>query len=127
MDSSSLVSIVLYALLGWFLYTRFAPVKGLQHLSAAQFGERLRSALVIDVREAHEFRAGHIPNAIHIPLAQLGGRIGEIPKQKEVLLYCKSGMRSKQAAKVLKKNGFSRIAHLQGGIMSWKGTISKSK
>ncbi|RNB82400.1 rhodanese-like domain-containing protein [Brevibacillus fluminis] len=125
MDGSNLVSIALYVLLGWFLYTRFAPVKGLQNLNAAQFGERLRNAVVIDVREVSEFRSGHIPHAIHIPLGQLGGRIGEIPKQKEVLLYCKSGMRSKQAAKVLKKHGFAKIAHLQGGILAWNGSIQK--
>ncbi|MGO0060409.1 rhodanese-like domain-containing protein [Brevibacillus fluminis] len=125
MDISTWVSIALYVLLGWFLYTRFAPVKGLQNLTAAQFGERLRSAVVIDVREANEFRSGHIPHAIHIPLGQLDRRIGEIPKQKEVLLYCRSGMRSKQAAKVLKKHGFAHIAHLQGGILAWNGSLQK--
>jgi rhodanese-related sulfurtransferase len=51
--------------------------------------------------------------------------LSEIPKDKSVYLYCRSGMRSKQAARILQKNGFHEIAHLQGGMMSWKGKITK--
>ncbi|WP_249900660.1 rhodanese-like domain-containing protein [Paenibacillus sp. PK3_47] len=58
-------------------------------------------------------------------MSELSRRLGEIPKERELLLYCKSGMRSKSAAKILLKNGFSEISHLNGGLGSWSGSLIK--
>ena len=77
------------------------------------------------VREAHEFQGGHIKGAVNIPLSRLPKRTGEIPQDKELLLYCQSGMRSKRAAGVLRKHGFKKAAHLRGGISAYSGRIVK--
>lgn len=127
MDVSMIINVLMYALLGWFIYTRFAPIKGLRNLKGTEFAAGLNQGTtkLIDVREPHEFKSGYIPGAVNIPLSQLKNRLGEIPKDRSIFLYCRSGMRSKQAAKILSKNGFSNLAHLQGGIMAWTGKIKK--
>lgn len=128
MDFTTILLIAVYALLTWFLVTRFVPVKGLQNLSADQFKERVNQksgVLLVDVREPHEYKAGHIPSAVNIPLSQLNNRVKEISPKNEILLYCRSGVRSKQAAKVLKKHGYDKLAHLRGGISVWRGPVKK--
>lgn len=116
------------AFLVWFVYSRFAAVRGLKNLIPDQFQDELkgnRNQVLIDVREPSELKQGYIPGAINIPLSQMKKRVGEIPQNDRIYLYCRSGMRSKQAARILQKNGFREISHLQGGMMSWKGKITK--
>ena len=81
-----------------------------------------RDALVLDVREDKEVAAGRIPNAKHIPLGQLSGRLQELAKYKEkpVVVNCRSGARSASACRVLAKNGFTEVYNLKGGIMAWE-------
>lgn len=105
----------------WMLYKQFAPVKGMRNLTAEQFQEESKGNKVIDVREVHEYKRGHIAGAVNIPLSQLPKRLGEIPTDKKVFLYCQSGMRSKQAAKLLSRNGYTNLANLHGGISVWSG------
>jgi len=119
----------LYAIIGflilWFVYNRFAPVKGLRNLNAEQFKKESKGQRMIDVREVHEFKQGHIPGAINIPLSQLRTRLSEIPKNRPVFLYCRSGMRSRQAGKILSRHGYRNMAHLNGGITAWNGPLAK--
>ncbi len=79
-------------------------------------------ALVLDVREANEYKEGHILNAKHIPMSALQKRLGELEKDKSrpIILVCRSGSRSGHAAGVLKKHGFERIYNLSGGVMAWQ-------
>lgn len=81
-----------------------------------------QDAQVIDVREADEFAAGHLPDARHIPVGKLAERVGEIEKFKEkpLVVYCASGMRSGKACGELKKLGFSNLHSLAGGIDAWR-------
>lgn len=109
----------------WFVYNRFAPVKGLRNLNAEQFKKESKGQRMIDVREVHEFKQGHIPGAINIPLSQLRTRLSEIPKDRPVYLYCRSGMRSRQAGKILSRHGYRNMAHLNGGITAWNGPLAK--
>lgn len=128
MDVNILLNVILLAIIGWFLYSRFAPVKGLQSLTAEEVREKLdgpKKCKLIDVRETHEFQAGHIPGAVNIPLSGLRRRTNEIIGGEDIILYCRSGMRSKQAAKILRKKGAENIAHLSGGLVTWKGKIQR--
>ncbi|MCZ8513690.1 rhodanese-like domain-containing protein [Paenibacillus filicis] len=128
MDYKLLFNLVIIAFLSWFVYSRFAGVKGLKNLMPDQFHNELKTnqnKILIDVREPIEVKQGYIAGAKNIPLSQIKNRLHEIPKDKRVFLYCRSGMRSKQAARILQKNGFHDLAHLQGGVMSWKGKIAK--
>jgi rhodanese-related sulfurtransferase len=79
-------------------------------------------ALVLDVREDAEFASGHISAARHIPLAQLAARISELQKWKDkpVVVNCQSGMRSAKACNLLRKNGFTQVKNLAGGIAAWQ-------
>lgn len=80
-------------------------------------------AQVIDVREAEEFAAGHLPEAKNVPLAKLADRINEIErfKDKPVIVCCASGMRSGKACGELRKLGFAKVHNLSGGIDAWVG------
>jgi len=78
-------------------------------------------ALIIDVRETHEWDRGHIPNARHIALGQIGKRMQEIEKFKSrpVIVVCASGNRSSSACGTLKRAGFEQVFNLSGGIGAW--------
>ncbi len=104
---------------------RFLPVKGLIDLSAQEVAEKLKTPQAyqfIDVREVHEYRRGHIKGFRNIPLSQLPARLGELNHDRPVILICQSGMRSRQAAKLLRQNGFQHISHLKYGMAGWKKT-----
>lgn len=78
--------------------------------------------LLLDVREINEFREGHLRDAKHIPLGQLGSKIDQIAswKDKPVIVYCRSGNRSGMACNLLAKHGFTKLYNLAGGILAWK-------
>jgi rhodanese-related sulfurtransferase len=79
------------------------------------------NAIVLDVRDDAEFAAGHITDAKHIPLAQLPDRIKELQKlkTKPILVNCQAGMRSAKACDILRKNEFTQVHNLQGGLNAW--------
>lgn len=78
--------------------------------------------LVLDVREANEFAAGHLPDARNIPLKDLPQRIGELDKAKgkNVIVVCQSGARSPKAAVLLNRAGFDTVFSLNGGLAAWR-------
>jgi phage shock protein E len=78
------------------------------------------SLLVIDVRSAEEYAAGHVPGAVNIPNDQVASRLAEIPKDKDVVLYCRSGRRSGLAAETLEANGYKDLQLLQGDMPGWE-------
>ncbi|ULO05895.1 rhodanese-like domain-containing protein [Paenibacillus sp. 19GGS1-52] len=129
MEIGTFIYIALLVLLVWFGYSRLRPAKGLITLKSNEFKseiEQSKNRLLLDVREQNEYKRGYIPSAKNIPLSQLEQRLGEIPMEQNILLYCQSGMRSKNAARVLQKNGYTRLAHLQGGVSTWSGKLTRS-
>lgn len=126
---NTLIDIAIVVLALWWLYLQFGPVKGLRTLDARDFNRELadapKDALLLDVREAGEFSRGAIPKAVNIPLSALGRRLNEIPRDRSLYLYCQSGIRSKRAARLLKRKGYGRIAHLKGGISAWRGNEAR--
>ena len=79
-------------------------------------------ALVIDVREPNEYAAGHVLGAKNLPLARLVAGASEQLKRKErpIIVYCDGGERAAKAAAVLKRQGFTRVANLSGGLNGWQ-------
>ena len=89
---------------------------------AAKMLEADPSTVVLDVRTAEEFgsETGHISSAILIPVGELEGRIGELDqfKSQPLLVYCRSGSRSRKASNLLSEKGF-KVTMLDGGIVAW--------
>lgn len=106
------------------------PTKGISSIQAEELQNYLQRKNTdrpefIDVREPHEFSSGHIPGFRNIPLSKLGSSTDQLPKDKEIVVMCRSGMRSMQAARILKKKGFSKVINVSGGIMAWRGKTTK--
>lgn len=76
-------------------------------------------AAIVDVREPDEWREGHIPGAVHIPLGSLASRLGELDPNQEIVTVCRSGSRSAQAAELLQQAGYRRASSLAGGMLAW--------
>jgi rhodanese-related sulfurtransferase len=74
---------------------------------------------LLDVRTPQEYAEGHIAGAVNVPYDQLATRLAEVPKDKDVVLYCRSGRRAGIAAEVLAANGYKRLSHLEGDMIAW--------
>jgi NADPH-dependent 2,4-dienoyl-CoA reductase/sulfur reductase-like enzyme/rhodanese-related sulfurtransferase len=82
-------------------------------------GSAWTEGVLVDVREVGEFEVGHVPGAINVPLSQLRDRLHELPKDKEILVYCQVGQRAYYATRILRLNGFN-ASNLTGGYKTWK-------
>ena len=91
------------------------------HAEATHWINR-EDALVVDVREAAEYGAGHILGAKNMPLARIDEGGGELAKKKDrpLIVYCDAGERSSKAASALRRHGFARVASLSGGLNAWR-------
>jgi rhodanese-related sulfurtransferase len=78
-----------------------------------------QGAQLVDVRAGHEWEAGRIPGAVHIPLDELSARTDELDRERPVILYCRGGNRSTMAADALEAAGFD-AAKLTEGIVGWE-------
>ena len=93
-------------------------------LNANELNEKLKNGkrpLVIDVRQPEEYSAGHIAGSKLIPLGELGKRINELPKDREIVCVCASGNRSHSAAKLLVGAGYNAF-DMKGGMLMWQRT-----
>ena len=77
--------------------------------------------LLLDVRRQDERATGFIPGSAHIPLDELRQRLSELPRDREVIVYCQSGQRSYIAARILSQRGF-RVRNLTGAYRTWRVT-----
>jgi len=117
-----LIIVLSGAMLLWPLVQgRFSNLKGVGTLQATQLINR-NNAVLLDVREASEYAGGHLPNAVHIPVSELGSRGPELAKlsSRPVIAYCERGQRSRAAGTALSKLGFTDIYQLTGGFRAWK-------
>ncbi len=92
-------------------YTKVGPAQARELIDT-------RRAVLLDVREPHEWRAGHAERARHIPLGVLPQRMGELPANRPVIAVCRSGMRSARAATILAREGYE-VFNLSGGMAAW--------
>jgi rhodanese-related sulfurtransferase len=87
-----------------------------QELHAA--GEPNR--IVLDVREPHEYAAGHVPGSTLLPLGQLASQAGQLPKDAPIYVICRVGNRSVAASEILVDLGFQDVRNVSGGILAWQ-------
>ena len=92
-----------------------------QQLAAELRNGKEEELLLVDVREPHEWAAGRLPGSVHIPLATLPQRIGEIPEDRTPVFICAVGGRSMAACRYFAKLGRNAV-NLSGGVMAWSGT-----
>jgi rhodanese-related sulfurtransferase/TusA-related sulfurtransferase len=83
--------------------------------------ESNENIVLLDVREAAEYAFNHIPNAISIPLGDLEGRMGELNKENQIFVVCRTGNRSDLAAQKLAENGFTNVVNVVPGMSQWTG------
>jgi sulfur-carrier protein adenylyltransferase/sulfurtransferase len=81
---------------------------------------RGEDVVYLDVREPQEWNLFRIPGAVHVPLAAVSERVGDVvPRDRRVVVYCARGGRSIKAADVLQAMGYASVATISGGIMGW--------
>ncbi len=81
---------------------------------------KLKDIDLIDIREQQEWNQGYIDGARLVPLSQLHRDLNSIPRDRDVVLYCRSGSRSAHALEMLRAAGYNRAKHLKGGILAWQ-------
>ena len=87
---------------------------------AEALAKRDDGAFILDVRQPDEWNEAHIPDSTLIPLDQLPNRINELPKDREIVVVCRSGNRSAQGRDLLLQAGFTDVTSMAGGLNQWK-------
>lgn len=109
--------------------TNGAKTNEIRHVSMndiVKIMEENKNYVIVDVRTPDEYKEGHIPNAINIPNETINEAVYNKLKDKNqlILIYCRSGSRSRQAAYKMQKLGYTNLVDF-GGIINWKGKIEK--
>ncbi len=92
---------------------------GIKQLTPKEF-EQKKGMMLLDIRTDKEYGQGHIPGAVHVPLADIGEKVKKLKKDKELLVYCQNGSRSIWAIKRLMGMGYKNLYNLKGGYNAWK-------
>ncbi|MET0557640.1 MAG: rhodanese-like domain-containing protein [Solirubrobacterales bacterium] len=99
------------------------PVERIELISPETLAERLAGPeppLVLDVRNASEYAAEHIPGSLHIPYGDLAARLDEVPRDRKVATICRGGKRSGLGASILQRDGFADVIHVGQGVGVWR-------
>lgn len=92
-----------------------------REISAAQAKEKYDAgAFLLDVRQPEEWNEYHVPGTTLIPLGELASRVNELPKDKEIVVICRSGNRSQEGRDILLNAGFSNVTSMAGGVLDWR-------
>lgn len=125
-----------FALHNWLLFLALFAIAGLlvggevlrkvRGVSALDAADVLRllndqDATIVDIRDLGDYKQGHIPQALHIPFNTLQERLSDLAKTREkpIVVYCRSGAVSQSACTLLRKNGFTDVHSLNGGLPTW--------
>lgn len=96
-----------------------AEISPAEFVSRRDRGDKLT---LLDVREGWELDVASVPDVQHIPMGEVADRIGEIARDREVVVMCRSGRRSLEVAKYLQQNGFNAV-NLAGGVLAWSRDV----
>ncbi|MDA8099539.1 MAG: rhodanese-like domain-containing protein [Nitrospiraceae bacterium] len=119
MDSLSIALLIVLGLYLLFKGIGFLSRLGIKQISSKELDQH-KGVTLLDVRTDKEYKQGHIPGAIHIPLHEVGSRAKKIRKDKGIVVYCQSGNRSIWAIKRLMGMGFTNLYNLKDGYRGWK-------
>jgi hydroxyacylglutathione hydrolase len=101
-----------------------ATTRSIERISAREasslLGQGAHEMMVLDVRAPDEYAEGHIPDSENIPLYHLRERLGEVPEDRPVMVYCASGTRSAIAASILSARGSRRVVDMHSGFDGWQ-------
>ncbi|MGE5074172.1 MAG: rhodanese-like domain-containing protein, partial [Anaerolineae bacterium] len=97
-------------------------------ISAEELASRLKQnhLKLLDVREPHELQISALPGAVNIPLGTLAARLSELDSAQDMVVFCKTGVRSTRALELLASAGFKKVKNLKGGINAWAKDIDPS-
>jgi sulfur-carrier protein adenylyltransferase/sulfurtransferase len=119
-------------------YEQFCGIRGEEHtpvqtgipeITPAEVKKKMDAHepfVLIDVREPHEYQIARIPGSKLIPLGEVAKRMNELNSADEIVVHCKSGMRSAKAVDLLMKSGFQKIHNMKGGILAWSDQVDPS-
>jgi rhodanese-related sulfurtransferase len=95
--------------------------KGINPLEAYRWMQEKKDLILLDVRTPQEFKELRMddPRVLHIPLGVLRQKAKELPKDKDILAFCKVSMRGYEAQRILNAEGFERVWFIEGGLMAW--------
>lgn len=82
--------------------------------------------MLLDVRDDWELAIASVPDTVHIPMSEIMERAGELDRERETVVLCRSGRRSLEVARYLEQNGFKSVANLTGGILAWARELDPS-
>ena len=117
------VAFGLFVLITAYNYLKPQGSRNYTSLNTGEAKEMLENAqdlVLIDVRKRDEFNPEHLRNARNIPLNKLDERIGKLPRDKDIVVYCQNGGRSIRAVRKLEVAGFTQLFHMHEGLRGWK-------
>lgn len=103
----------------------------MQYLTPSQLSEwmadeKRKKPVLLDVRESWEFELCRLDDSVHVPMASIPVRLGELDAEEETVVICHHGARSFQVASFLEQRGFTRLYNLESGIDGWARTVDPS-
>ena len=121
MDTASTILIGIVVIFAIVKVLGYLSRLGIKQISPKELDQK-KGMMLLDVRPDKEFARGHIPGAVHVPLAEVGTRVKKLKKDKDLVVYCQSGNQSIWAIKRLMGMGFKNLYNLKGGYSAWKRT-----
>jgi rhodanese-related sulfurtransferase len=95
------------------------------HLDASQLESDKQQPLLLDVRQPWEYSICKIENSVSIPMSQIPAKIEDLDMQRETVVICHHGIRSRSVGRFLEQAGFSNVINLSGGVAQWASTVDK--
>ncbi len=119
MDTASTILITVIVIFMIIKLLGFLGRLGIKQITPRELDEK-KGIMLLDVRSDKEYKKGHIPGAVHVPLAEVGDKVKKLKKDKDLVVYCRSGNQSIWAIKRLMGMGYKNLYNLKGGYNAWK-------
>ncbi len=119
MDTASTILLTIIVIFLIVKLLGFLGRLGIKQITARELDQK-KGMMLLDVRSDKEYKQGHIPGAVHVPLPEIGDRVKKLKKDKDLVVYCRNGNQSIWAIKRLMGMGYKNLYNLKGGYNAWK-------